>query len=53
MRQHKCKFRILGLSATPGADGAKVQAGRASLPRRIPLLTVAAKVTRLVMLVPR
>lgn len=25
MRQHKCRFRVLGLSATPGADGAKVQ----------------------------
>lgn len=25
MRENKCKFRVLGLSATPGADGAKVQ----------------------------
>ncbi|KAI3429818.1 hypothetical protein D9Q98_010131 [Chlorella vulgaris] len=25
MRDQKCKFRVLGLSATPGADGSKVQ----------------------------
>ena len=25
MRERKCKFRILGLSATPGADGTRVQ----------------------------
>jgi ribosomal protein L36 len=26
MREQRCKFRVLGLSATPGSDGAKVQA---------------------------
>lgn len=26
MREARCKFRVLGLSATPGADGSKVQA---------------------------
>jgi ERCC4-related helicase len=26
MRSAGCKFRVLGLSATPGSDGAKVQA---------------------------
>eukprot|EP00887_Chlorella_sp_A99_P003881 scaffold11.g3881.t1 len=25
MRERKCRFRVLGLSATPGADGARVQ----------------------------
>ncbi len=25
MRQHKCKFRVVGLSATPGSDAQKVQ----------------------------
>lgn len=32
MRDQKCKFRVLGLSATPGADGSKVQAGPGSAP---------------------
>jgi hypothetical protein len=32
MRDQKCKFRVLGLSATPGADGSKVQAGRGRAP---------------------
>jgi hypothetical protein len=29
MREQRCKFRVLGLSATPGSDGAKVQASAA------------------------
>lgn len=43
MREARCKFRVLGLSATPGADGGKVQAslgsewqgGRSSAPEGV------------------
>ena len=42
MQEQRCKFRVVGLSATPGADGAKVQVrvrGGASRAAREPLRT--------------
>ena len=37
LREKRCKFRVLGLSATPGSDGGKVQVRKPVTPVSMPM----------------